>query len=286
MIFFAAVNPKASELFGIHFLTNSTVYAAVVVGLIVLFVQISLKKVTLVPAGLQNFCEWLFESLYVMLEGIVGHHMIRKTFPLLCTFFVFIFTANLSGLMPGVGTLGWGEGNSFFSTHVHDPLIRPANADLNMTLALTAIFFLYWFYWTFTEVGVGGFLKHLFAPKGLMGLKGKPLWLQAATLLLNIFLVVVFLLVGGIEVISIASRAISLPIRLYGNIFAGENLLHAMGGMGGGLGPLLSVFVSILVSIPFYIMEILVSLLQALVFTLLCAVYIQLSTAHEEGDHH
>lgn len=279
MILLASLSPKASELFGMPFLTNSMLYAAAISGCIILFVQISLRRIQLVPTGLQNFCEWLFESLHAMLEGVVGHHMISKTFPLLCTFFVFIAATNLSGLLPGVGTVGWGEGYGFFQTHVSESLIRPANADLNMTLALTSVFFVFWIYWTFTEVGPVGFVKHLFAPKGMMSVKDKPLWLAALILLLNVFLIVVFLLVGLIEVISIASRAISLPIRLYGNVFAGENLLHAMGSLGGFLG-------GIVVSVPFYFMEILVSLLQALVFTLLCAVYIQLSTAHEGGDGH
>jgi len=279
MVFIASISPKATELFGCPYLTNSILFSSLVALVIILFVQVSLRRVRLVPSGLQNFCEWLFESLYTMLEGVVGHHMIRRTFPLLCTFFVFIATANLSGLLPGVGTLGWGHGHGLYSVEVHDPVVRPANADLNMTLAMTAVFFLFWIYWTFREVGIVGFIKHLFAPKGLMGFKGKPAWLKILTLLLNIFLILIFLLVGGIEVISIASRAITLPLRLYGNIFAGENLLHAMGSMGG-------ILLNIVISVPFYIMEILVSVLQALVFTLLCAVYIQLSTAHEEGDSH
>jgi F-type H+-transporting ATPase subunit a len=276
-----ALPMQAPELFTLGPLkvTNSALYSWIVVLLIIAVVQIAVRRPKLVPHGLQNVCEWVVESLQNMLVGIVGHHMIKKTFPLLCTFFIFIFTANITGLLPGVGTVGWGSGEGFFGVHVHDPLLRPANADINMTLALTAIFFVFWFYWTFSEVGVGGFVKHLFAPKGTMTLKGRPWWLLILILGLNILLITVFLMVGLIEIVSIASRGISLPIRLFGNIFAGENLLHAMTSMGGP-------WAGILVGLPFYILEILVSLLQALVFTLLCAVYVQLSTAHEEGEHH
>jgi len=89
---------------------------------------------------------------------------------------------------------------------------------------------------------------------------------------------VVFLFVGVIEVVSIMIRPLTLAIRLYGNIFAGENVLHTMGGMGGFIGSVLAPF-------PFYFMELLVGLLQAVVFTLLCTVYIQLSTTHDDHGH-
>jgi F-type H+-transporting ATPase subunit a len=94
--------------------------------------------------------------------------------------------------------------------------------------------------------------------------------------------------VGIIEVISIAFRPMSLSLRLLGNIYAGETLLHTMGGLGEtlGLSGFLAFLTSILFPIPFYFMEILVGALQATVFSLLCAVYIKLSTTHEEGEHH
>jgi len=80
---------------------------------------------------------------------------------------------------------------------------------------------------------------------------------------------------------------VTLSLRLFGNVFAGENLLHAMTTLGDtfGLGPTLSFISKIGFTLPFYFLEILVGVLQATVFALLCAVYIQLSTAHEEEDH-
>jgi F-type H+-transporting ATPase subunit a len=73
-------------------------------------------------------------------------------------------------------------------------------------------------------------------------------------------------------------------LRLFGNVFAGENLLHAMTTLGDtfGFGPTLSFISKIGFTLPFYFLEILVGVLQATVFALLCAVYIQLSTAHDE----
>jgi F-type H+-transporting ATPase subunit a len=259
---FAKVNPYAESV-GIEWLTNSMVFAIGVVAAVVLAVQIGLRQPKLIPVGFQNFFEWIYESLRDILEGIVGKHMINKTYPLLLTLFLFILIANWSALLPGVGTIGWGhEVDGKF--HITSPLLRPANADLNMTFAMALFFMVVWAYWTVREVGVMGFIRHTFEPKGV---KGALYWL----------LFPIFIGVGIIEVVSIAFRALSLPLRLYGNIFAGKNLVHEMAGFGGFL-------VSAAVSIPFYFLELLIGLIQALVFVLLCSVYIGLSTQHEE-DH-
>ena len=90
-----------------------------------------------------------------------------------------------------------------------------------------------------------------------------------------------------IEVISIAFRPVSLSLRLFGNIYAGENLMHTMSDLGETMGmPLrVSFLMKVIIPIPFYFLELLVGVVQALVFTLLCAVYIKLTTSHEDGAH-
>src|SRR5205823_3888446 len=70
------------------------------------------------------------------------------------------------GLIPGIGTIGWGHYDPSGNFHVDRPLLRGGNADLNMTTAMSAIFFVMWFVWAIQANGVGGFLKHLFGPKG------------------------------------------------------------------------------------------------------------------------
>ena len=260
------------------FVTNSLIVALLVTALIVWFAQRSTAKMELVPrrAG-QNIFEAVVEGLYNMLEGIVGKHMVGRAFPLLATFFLFILISNLVGLIPGVGTIGWGHANGPFSLdEMHAPLLRPANADLNLTLAMALLFMVFWLIWSIQEAGVGGFFYHIFGPKG--GLKG----------FLAIALMPIFFFVGIIEVVSIVFRPVSLSLRLFGNVYAGDNLLHTMMHLGDGLPAFLRITMSILVPVPFYFLELLVALVQALVFTLLCAVYIQLSTTHEEGhgDEH
>jgi F-type H+-transporting ATPase subunit a len=255
------------------YLTNSILVAGICTVILLILARNATRKMELVPRKTQNLFEALVEGLYETLEGIVGRHMIARTFSLLATIFIFILTANWFGLLPGVGTIGFGERiGPLASAHVIHPLLRPASADLNMTLSIAGLFMVVWLYWTFTETGPIQFLKHTFGPKG--GLTG----------LLKALLIPVFIFVGLIELISIAFRLVSLSMRLYGNIFAGENLLHAMGSLGDKLPGVLAPLSSVLLPLPFYFLELLVGLIQAFVFMLLCAVYVQLSTTHEEEE--
>jgi F-type H+-transporting ATPase subunit a len=248
--------------------TNSMLVTWVVALVLIIFAQAATRHVRAVPTGAQNFWEWLVESLYTFLEDIIGSELVRKTFWFFASVFIFILFANWMGLIPGIGSIGWGErvGNEFHITH---PLLRGANADLNMTLAMAVVFFACWIVWALQANGPIGLLKHLFAPKG------------DATGPLKLLLIVVFLAVGLLEILSILFRPISLSFRLYGNIFAGENMLESMSRLVPGLGWLLPV--------PFYFMELLVGVVQALVFMLLTAVFTMLITQHDdehETAHH
>jgi F-type H+-transporting ATPase subunit a len=255
--------------------TNSMLFTVVVTVLIVIWARRSTQRMELVPKGGQNLFEALVETLYITFEGVVGKHMIPKVFSLLATLFIFILASNWSGLVPGVGTIGFGEPGHvpFGLKEVVHPLLRPANADLNMTFGMAIFFMIWWVVWTWQEVGPVAFLKHTFAPKG--GVKG---FMWAALLPLFIF-------VGFIELFSIAIRPVSLSFRLFGNIFAGETLLHTMGNLGEALPFPLSYISRVLFPLPFYFLELLVGLLQAFVFAMLCAVYIKLSTGMEEEGH-
>lgn len=261
------------------FVTNSLFVAAIVVGVIIWFANKATTKMTLIPHPWQNFFESIIEAVYNQIEAIVGPKQAPRAFPLLATLFIFILVANYFGLLPGVGTIGWGHGYGMLSLeHVETPLLRPATADLNMTLGMALCFMIVWLYLTIRELGVWGFIVHTFGPKG--GAKG----------VMGAFIALVFLLVGAIEIVSITFRPGSLSLRLFGNIFAGETLLHTMMTLGDmfGLGSVGKFIIATIAPIPFYFMELLVGLLQASVFTLLCAVYIQLSTTHDEhhGDEH
>jgi F-type H+-transporting ATPase subunit a len=269
-----SVNATPVSRFG-AWLTNSFVFTVIVTGLIVWVARWATRNMQLVPSGPQNLFELVVETLYSTFEGIVGRHMISKVFPLLATLFIFILAATWIGLVPGVGTIGFGKpGPGFLSlSEVEAPLLRPANADLNMTLGMALFFMGWWVIWTIQEVGVIGFLKHTFAPKG--GVSGF-LWFVLLPL---------FFFVGIIEIISIAIRPVSLSFRLFGNIYAGETLLHTMQTIGSGLPFGLGFLTSVVFPLPFYFLELLVGVLQAFVFAMLCSVYIKLSTDSGEGEH-
>ena len=244
--------------------TNSMVVSWVVALGLILFVRIATRRMDEVPSGAQNFLEWLVESLYGFLEGLLGKHLVDRTFWYFATVFIFILSANWLGLIPGVGTIGWGHATDH-GFRIHQPLLRGANADVNLTLAMAIVFFICWIVWSLREVGPVGCLKELFAPKG------------ESTGILKVVLVVVFFIVGCLETISILFRPVSLSFRLYGNTFAGENMLETMATLVPRLGWLLPV--------PFYFLELLVGVVQALVFMLLTAVFTLLMCQHgEEGS--
>jgi F-type H+-transporting ATPase subunit a len=254
---------------GEAFVTNSMLVTWIVALGVILFARMATRRLQEVPSGAQNFWEWLVESLYEFLEGIIGAELVKKTFWFFATLFVFILFTNWFGLVPFVGTLGWGSTDSHGVFHVARPLLRGGNADLNMTAAMSMVFFVLWTVWAFQANGAKGFVLHLFGPKG------------DSTGVLRMVLIVVFIAVGFLEVFSIMFRPVSLSFRLYGNIYAGENMLEAMATLVPGLGWLLPV--------PFYFMELLVGLVQALVFMLLTAVFTMLICMHEEGHaaaHH
>lgn len=278
-----AVSQKALPVFEgsplLSFITNSLFVALLVVGLILWFVRSGMKNAQLIPGKKQNAVEFIIEFLYKQTENILGPKITPQAFPLLGTIFIFVTLANWFGLMPGVGTIGFDShlhSGEWISSHIERPLLRPATADMNMTIGIALCSLIVWFVITIKELGFGGFISHTFGPKG--GLKGA----------LKYGLMPIFIVVGVIEIISIIFRPMTLSLRLYGNVFAGENLLHTMGSLVKSGIPFVDFMSSVLLQLPFYFLEILVGVLQGMVFALLNAVFIKLSTTHDEehGEEH
>jgi F-type H+-transporting ATPase subunit a len=252
---------EVTRVFGFP-ISNSMIVSWVVALGLIIFAQVATRRMEKVPKGAQNFWEWLVESLSNFLEGIIGPHLTKRTFWFFASVFIFILFSNWAGLIPGIGTIGWKVQLSDGHTEWR-PWFRGANADLNLTMAMALVFFVCWVVWAIMEVGPVGFIKELFGPKGEN--KG----------FLKVLMIVVFFAAGCLEVISILFRPVSLSFRLYGNIFAGENMLETMGKLIPGFGWLLP--------IPFYFLELLVGLVQALVFMLLTAMFTLLICQHEEA---
>ncbi len=269
--------PAAPDVFhigGFHVSNSMLVTWMVAIGIIV-FAQYATRKMKDVPDGAQNFWEFLVEGLHDFLAEIVGADLVKKSFWFFATIFIFICFTNWCGLIPGVGTMGWGhytpEGFKLTT-----PWFRGGNADLNMTFAMAMIFMLLWLIWALQSNGIIGFILHIFGPKGES---------QGA---MKYAMIVVFFAVGLIEMMSIAFRPISLSFRLYGNIFAGENLLDAMSHVIQHPAWAKAVF-SVVLPVPFYLMELLVGLVQAIVFMLLTAGFTSVICMHDDAQaktHH
>ena len=245
-------------------ITNAMLVTWGVAILVIVFAQVAMRRVESVPSGLQNLCEWLVQSLRDFLEDLLGRHLVQKTFWFFATLFIFIVAIYWFALVPGVGTIGWGHYDAAQNFHVTRPLLRAPTSDLNMTLSMALLFFLLWIIWAFQEAGAGGIIKHIFGPK--MPSKG----------ILKLLLILMFFAIGCLEVISILFRPVSLSFRLYGNAFAGESLLEMMTHISRWLAWLLP--------IPIYLLEIVVGLIQAFVFMLLCAVFTFL-ICNDEDKH-
>ncbi len=276
------LSAKAVEIFtvplpgGMKFpITNSMLVTWIVALGVIAFAQLATRNMKAVPEGAQNFWEWMVEGLYNFLEGILGPELVKKTFWFFVTIFIFILFTNWSGLVPGVGTIGWWE-QTPRGLELTRPLLREGNADLNMTFAMAAIFMVLWLLWALRSNGIWGFTLHLFGPKG------------ENTGVIKYMMIVVFFAVGFLEVLSIGFRPISLSFRLYGNVFAGGNLLEALSNVVQHPAWAKAVF-SALIPVPFYFLEILVGLVQAFVFMLLTTVFTALICTHEEAhgaEHH
>src|SRR5215510_15649412 len=125
---------EIGRVFGFPITNSMLVSWIAALGLIV-FAQLATRKMQQVPGGAQNFLEWLVESLYNFLEGLLGPRLVQRTFWFFATVFIFILFANWFGLIPGMGAVGWGHATSH-GFRIDQPFFRGANADVNMTLAM------------------------------------------------------------------------------------------------------------------------------------------------------
>lgn len=265
------LSPAAPILFHIGPLpvTNTILFAWVIIALIFIIVRLGTSRMQLIPTGLQNVVEAFVEGLHNLVCSLLEPKVARWCFSLVATFFIFILFSNLMELVPGIGSFGIGVPDKessmpFALEHVTKPFFRPPSTDANMTIAMALVFFVMSSWWALKYNGLFGLINHIFGPKG--GMKG---WVL-------IPLGILFAAVGAIEVISILIRPVALSMRLFGNIYGGESVLSQMLGIAFGLP-----------AIPFYFFELMVGIVQALVFTVLSIAFISTECSHsEDGSGH
>ena len=289
------VSLAAEKLFGIGpiNITNSMLTMFIVMLALVLFFAYATRRIASgspeaarqAPRGAQNFAEFVVETLLGLVEGTAGKQLGRRILPLIATFFIFILTANYTGLLPGVGTIGFceheeGEHAAVVLTssmvpvtgspavaaaeepavspgcknagEVLVPFFRAPNADLNMTIAMALIAIVTVQYQAIKAHGVGHYLKEFIAPP-----------------------------IPGLHLIGEFSRIISLSARLFGNIFGGEVLLAVIVALTLPAIGLLGVIPAI-----FYGLELFFGFIQALLFSLLTLIYVAVAAAGHGGHEH
>lgn len=229
---------QLGTLWGIP-ITNTMLMSFIVVILLIVVTFFVRKNLALIPGRLQTLTETLFVSvLDYMTETLEDAKLARKLFPLILTIFLFIFTANIIALIPGVGSIGLIHTDGEFLS-----LLRPMNTDLNTTLALTIIVFI-----VIEVIGVAtlGFLKY-----------GKKF--------VNVSSFLGFL-VGIIELFSEVARLISFSFRLFGNMFAGKVLVLVA-----------LYFVPLVLPVPIMLFEVFVGFIQAAIFALLTLFFVKIA---------
>lgn len=261
------MTPKPVDLFSIGGLpiNNSMIAETIACVLVIAVVQVAMRAPKLIPSGMQNFVEWLVELMSNFVESLAGRETMERGFWFFGSLFVFVLTENLLALLPGVGTFGYGHGTNIWNFEVTQPFLRGANANVNVTAAYSAIFFFMFFYWCVRQMGIGGSLFHIFGSK-----------VKFPNLIVNWLFIVIFFLVGWIEVLSILIiRPIAFTFRLFGNIYGGEFLLDSMYKMAPNF--------AFLILVPFYFYELLVAFVQAIVIFALTAAFTGMLT--NSGDH-
>lgn len=261
------MTPKPVDLFSIDGfeINNSMIAEALATVVVIVVIQVAMRAPKLVPTGIQNFVEWLVELLSNFIESLAGRETMKRGFWYFGSLFVFILAENTLALLPGFGTVGWGHGTNIWNFEVTKPFLRGANANVNATAAYAAIFFFMYFYWCLRQAGGSGSLFHIFGSKA-----------KFSNQIVNLLFIVVFFLVGWIEVFSILIiRPIAFTFRLFGNIYGGEYLLDSMYKLAPNF--------AFIILIPCYFYELLVAFVQTFVFFALTAAFTGLIT--NAGDH-
>lgn len=240
-----------------QFAVTNTMLSAWLTSIIMLVFFIGgARKPRVIPTRLQALIEMLFELVLNFASSILGPEMGRRAFPVVATIFFFVlFNAWIAiFLIPIYQAVGFGAsvGGEFkLATH----LVRPAGTDLNMPLALALVSFVFVEYWGFRSHGFG-YLKKFFAFGDI--LRGRP------SGLINVF-------VGLLELVSELVRIVSFTFRLFGNMTAGEILV------------VMITFLVPFVATQFVFgLELLVGLIQSVIFAGLTLVFLSVAVSHEE----
>ncbi len=250
-------------------ITNSLLNSWLTVIILVVFFILLSKKITKIPKGIQNIFEILLEEALKLADSITGNRKKSEKFlPICLTLFLFILVNNWLGLIPGVGTIGFVESGEHGKVFI--PLLRGATADLNTTLALALFAVVASHVMGVLVIGIWKHFNKFVNLEAFLEIP-KKIGKDFTVVLVN----PVKAFVGVVEVVGEIAKVASLSFRLFGNIFAGEVLLASMMALFAFFLPL-----------PFMFLEVIVGLIQALIFSLLTLVFMTIAAEdHSEGAH-
>lgn len=226
---------KIFEIAG--FSVTNTFFLSLFLSLVIfLSFSIVFRKTSIIPNKIQNFFEFILESFYNFVDSITSsRELTREIFPLSVTLFILILFSNLIELIPGVGVF---------------PFLRSPSSDLNFTFALSSFSMLYVNFMALRRLGFVSYLKRFLNKNPIM------------------------LFVGVLEGLGELTRAFSLAMRLFGNLFAGEILLMVISSLFAYIMPL-----------PFLLLEIIVGFIQAFIFSSLITIFYTASVQTIHGEH-
>lgn len=236
-------------------ITNTMINVWLAMIILFVFGLFVKRACRLKPTKLQNACEYFLEILLGYFDQVTGDRKkTLKFLPVVGSVFFFILLSNWLGLLPGTGSLTYG----------HTMVLRPANTDLNLTVAMALVAVISSHLFGFFAVGFFSHIGKFIQIKNLiLSIKKGPI---------AIFTALIEFMVGIIEIVSEIAKVLSLSLRLFGNIFAGEVLISVI-----------SALVAAIVPTPFMLLELLVGLIQAAVFTMLTIVYLTIATSEPHG---
>lgn len=246
-------------------ITNSLINSWLALAIIIILGWALRRKLRLVPGKLQTVAEMIMEAFLGIFDSVTGDR--KKSLllaPFVMTFFFFILINNWLGILPGVGSIG-----SVITEHgekIFVPWFRGGTADLNTTLALATIGVVASHIFGILTIGAWKHLNKFINIKAFLEIPTKIIK-EPTVILVN----PIKAFVGLVEIIGELAKAASLSFRLFGNIFAGEVLLASM-----------SAILAWGVPIPFMFLEIIVGLIQALIFSMLILIYLSTASVAEE----
>jgi len=237
-------------------ITNTMINAWMAIGIFLVLGILIRRRIHLKPGALQNWCEYFLDAVLGYFDQVTGDRKKTLRFlPVVGSIFFFILLNNWLGLLPGTGSISVG----------HTFLLRPANTDLNLTVAMALVSVIASHVYAFATIGIFTHLGKFIQIKGVLkSIRKGPI---------SVFSAIIEFGVGLIEIVSEIAKVISLSLRLFGNIFAGEVLITVI-----------SALVVAIVPTPFMMLELLVGLIQAAVFAMLSIVYLTVATSVPHGE--